>query len=120
MNTLFSEKSLVAFFCLLFAASTLFLFWQNERELDPNYQKDWWVLSFAAPEDQESFAFTIENHSATTEFHYQIVADKKTLVEETFQVASGTTGTITPVFSRKESRTEIVVTSGSKTQKIYR
>jgi len=120
MNTLFSEKSLVAFFALLFAASALFLFWQNERKLDPNYQKDWWILSFAAPKDQESFAFTVENHSATTQFRYQVVADKETLTEETFQVASGATTTITPVFSRKESRTEIVVTSGSKTQRIYR
>ena len=120
MNTLLSEKSLVALFCFLFAASALFLFWQNERELDPNYQKDWWVLSFAAPENKASFDFTVENHSAATEFRYKVVVGKETLLEETFQAASGATTTITPVFPRKEARTTIVVTSGSETREIYR
>ena len=120
MNMLLSEKSVIVIFSLLFAASALFLFWQNESELDPNYQKDWWVLSFAAPKDQESFDFTVENHSLATEFHYRIVADKETLAEETVQIASGSTATITPVFAHSEKRTAVIVTSGSKTQEIYR
>jgi hypothetical protein len=49
MKTSFTEKRLILLFVLLFAVSSLYLFWQNERGLDQNLGKDWWILSFDEP-----------------------------------------------------------------------
>ena len=121
MNFLRSEKFLILVFCALFAASSSFLFWQNEQELDPNQGKNWWTLSFATPEDTTNIDFIIENHSRETSFRYQIMADKNILEEATIKIPSGASQTVLPApLIQTDSRTTITVTTGTEKKEIYR
>lgn len=121
MKFLFSEKCLILIFCLLFFSSSLFLFGRNVRELNPDQGKSWWTLSFATPQDQTSLAFTIENHSDTTEFLYQITADKKTLFEENISVERGQQTVVRPTLVPQQNlRTSIIVTAKNEKKEIYR
>lgn len=115
-----TEKHLVLIFSLLFAASSAFLFWQNARELDPDSGKNWWVLSFADPQEADQFDFVIENHSDNTEFQYQIVANRQVLAEATLSIPRGETETVRPTVTRSASRTVIIVTTGTEKKEIYR
>lgn len=116
-----SQKFLIAIFIVFFAASALFLFWQNERELDPNRNKNWWTLAFAEPQESNNLSFILENHSDQDNFQYKIIANKKTLAEETFQVPRGETKTISPSLTANSViRTSIVVTNGKEQTEIYR
>lgn len=116
-----TQKSLVIIFVVLLAMSTCFLFWRNESELDPNQGKSWWTLSFATPGEPSSLAFTIDNHSDTTHFEYEIVADKKSLMKEALIVTKGNNITITPDISATPNiRTTISVTTGTEKKEIYR
>lgn len=125
MNTHFSEKQLIGIFCVLFAVSALFLFWQNKRGLDPNFEKLWWTLSFVEAKDENSLAFTITNHTDRSEFTYETsyatTPDTAVTTRNTVIIAPGETKTITPDFVRNpDFRTTITVTTGSETQEIYR
>ncbi len=125
MNLSLSEKNIVLIFCILFALSATFLFWQNKRELDPNQGKSWWTLSFATPEDPNSLAFTITNHTDQDTFSYEatytVTFDKIVTESGTVVVARGETKTVTPDLTRNpDARTSIIVTSGDERQEIYR
>lgn len=121
MKFLFSEKCLILIFCLLFVSSSLFLFWKNERELDPDQGKSWWTLSFATPENRKDLTFIIENHSAQTDFHYQITEEKRILKEATVEINLGAQQRITPdIAPHTTARTSIIVTSGTEKKEIYR
>lgn len=125
MKFLTSEKTLVIVFCALFATSALFLFWKNDHELDPNLGKNWWTLSFAAPEDPKSLFFTIENHTTGSTFSYDLsyrsTPDKEISYQESVIVAPGETKTITPDIAAPENtRTSITVTAGAEKKTIYR
>lgn len=112
---------MVILFLSLFAISAFFLFVKNEQELDPEYKKDWWVISFAEPNVSESLAFTVENHSQETQFHYQIRSGKTVLAEETFFVERGKRTVITPTLSASSDiRTKILVTHKEEQKEIYR
>lgn len=116
-----TQKSLVIIFVFLLAISTCFLFWRNESELDPNQGKSWWTLSFATPEEPSSLAFTIDNHSNTNRFEYEIVANKQSLMKEALIVTKGNSITITPdISATPDIRTTIIVTAGIEKKEIYR
>lgn len=116
-----SHKTLIAIVLALFAASALFLFWQNARELDPDQGKNWWTLSFASPKQADNLAFTLENHSDQTVFRYTISADRKTIAEDAFTVQRGETITITPTLTAQVGERTTISVSGSKDKKeIYR
>lgn len=116
-----TQKSLIIIFIILFAASTCFLFWRNESELDPNQGKSWWTLSFATPGQPVSLTFTIDNHSDTNRFEYEIVADKQSLMKEALIVTKGNSITITPdISTTPDIRTTIIVTTGTEKKEIYR
>lgn len=115
------HKALIAFTCLLFASSALFLFWQNERELDPERGKSWWTLSFAAPQASADLSFTVVNHSDQTEFRYEVTASKEVLATETFSVKRGTELTITPPLTAEpDKRTTVTVSTEKEKKEIYR
>ncbi len=125
MNFSLSEKNIVLIFCVLFTVSATFLFWQNRRELDPNQGKSWWTLSFTEPENEESLAFTVTNHTNQSEFNYEasytVTPDKVITSRDTIVVPPGETKTITPDFVRNpDFRTSITVTTGTDKQEIYR
>ena len=115
------HKTLIAFSGFLFACSALFLFWQNERELDPDRNKSWWTLSFAAPQTSTDLSFTIMNHSDQTEFRYEVTASKEVLATETFSVDRGAELTITPALTAEpDKRTTVTVSTEKGKKEIYR
>lgn len=125
MNFPLSEKNIVLIFCVFFTVSATFLFWQNKRELDPDQGKSWWTLSFAEPQDQESLAFTITNHTDHSEFTYQasytVTPDKVITTSSTVIIPPGETKTVTPDFVRNpDFRTSITVVTDTEKQEIYR
>ncbi len=116
-----SEYTLVIVFALLFAASSAFLFWQNDRALDPDQGKSWWTLSFAAPENPVSLDFTLENHSDTTTFTYEILSEKRMLSTGILSPKRGESVTIRPqVPFPSDTRVSIVVSDGTEKKEIYR
>ncbi len=120
MKTSFTENRLILLFVLLFAMSSLYLFWQNERGLDQNLGKDWWILSFDEPMNEGSLTYTVENHSNNTEFRATITEGSTLLTEETFSLPKGQSKTLTPTVSSSASRTVITVTTGTQKKAIYR
>ncbi len=125
MNTPLSEKHFILVFILLFTFCAAFLFWQNERELDPDRDKSWWTLSFADPKNPTSLAFTVENHTQESEFTYYIthhaLEDIETSYQEAFTVAPGETKTIIPTITTTDNeKTIITVGTGTETKQIYR
>lgn len=116
-----SEYTLVIVFSLLFAASSAFLFWQNDRALDPDQGKSWWTLSFATPQDPQSLDFTVENHSDTATFTYEILSEKRMLSTGIASPKRGESVTIRPqVPFPSDTRVSIVVSDGTETKEIYR
>lgn len=116
-----SQKFLIIIFFTFFTVSALFLFWQNERELDPDYNKSWWTLAFAVPREQANISFTIENHSDKNNFQYKIIANKETIAEETLKIKRGETKTIFPsLTATPDIRTSVIVTTGKEQKEIYK
>lgn len=115
------QKTLIVVSLVFFAFGAVFLFWQNERELDPDRGKNWWTLSFAAPQESANLSFIVENHSDQTDFRYEITAHKEILLQDTFSVNRGETLTITPPLSAKtDERTGVSVSGSKDKQEIYR
>ena len=124
MKTL-TEKHFLIIFCTLFFLSSVFLFWQNSRALDPNQGKNWWTLSFAHPEDTNSLAFTVDNHTNQSDFsyeaEYEVTPDTVITTEGSLVVAPGGTATMTPdITVQPPFRTTVTVTIGKEKKKIYR
>ena len=120
-NSIFQQKYLILAFLALFVSGSAFLFWQNERELDPDRGKYWWTLSFAAPKANDDLSFTVENHSDQGIFNYVIVANKQTLADGTFALDRGATTTITPPLTAvSNTRTSVIITAGKEKKEIYR
>jgi hypothetical protein len=120
---MFRQPYLILISLALFVFGSAFLFWQNERELDPDRGKDWWVISFVLPQEPADLSFVIENHSNQVGFRYEITADKEVLSQDTLSVNRGETLTITPPLDAQiGTRTVITVSSDKDKDKkeIYR
>lgn len=116
-----SQKKLILVSLLLFVASALVLFWQSDRELDPDQGKNWWTLSFALPNQEESLSFVIENHSDQTNFSYEIAVGKEIISKKSFIAKRGEKTTITPPsIAKQNERVKITVTTGTEKKEIYR
>ena len=117
------RKIILAFF-VLFIFSTIFLFWQNEQELDPNKNKSWWTLSFTNPNDETDTDFTIENYGISRSFTYQIENDKKILSEGNLTLNIGEKQTIDTSLDQARINTNVPlsirVSSGEEKKEIYR
>ncbi len=116
-----SETHLLLAVCLLFALSSVFLFWKNQAELNPNQGKNWWTLSFTEPENLQSIDFTIENHADTSTFHYQILSGREVLSEQDVEITKGETKKIDSTIVPQENvRTTVRVMTGTEKKEIYR
>lgn len=116
-----SQKKLIIISILIFVASAIVLFWQSDRELDPNQGKNWWTLSFAMPNQEESLSFIVENHSDQTHFSYQIAVGKEVISKENFIAKRGEKTTVLPPSITKQSeRVKITVMAGVEKKEIYR
>lgn len=116
-----SQKHLIIGLFLFFTATTVFLFWQNNHELDPDQGKNWWTFSFTAPEREESLSFFIENHSDKTNFQYEVAVGKEVISKDTFIAKPGEKTTVTlPFIAKQKERVKITVTTGNEKKEIYR
>ena len=61
-----------------------------ERELDPNYKKDWFAIGFMTLES-DAPGFIIENHSSEESYRYTIRSGGAILADTPFSVKKGET-----------------------------
>ncbi|NTW13736.1 MAG: hypothetical protein HGA31_01765 [Candidatus Moranbacteria bacterium] len=114
------ERYPVFVILLFFAIASGVLFFRIDRGLDPNYGKNWWVLSFET-RDPDSSRFTVENHSSATRFTYTFTHDKDILDTGDLTIPKGRHKTVTPTVPSLPGRTVITVTADDGTKKeIYR
>jgi hypothetical protein len=97
------SSTLILATAVLFGISTLVLSFIVNREIDPNYRKDWFAIAFVTP-DSETPDFVIANHSPEQSFRYTIESRGKTLIDELITARTGETLTIHP------GRTELELT----------
>lgn len=105
----------------MFLFSAIWLSLVSQKQMDPDYQKNWWTLSFSAPKN-DSVDFMIANHSPQKTFHWKIIINKETIKEGDFEIETGKTRTV-PVSSAniKDSKITISVTDQENNKKeIYK
>jgi hypothetical protein len=116
------QHIVLIFSAILFAVSAVWLSYASQRHMDPNYQKNWWSLSFSDPKGR-SMDFIISNHSPQTTFHWQILADKTVVNENDVAIAKGESKTV-PVITTdfQDKKITILVThiSDSDKKEIYK
>ncbi len=66
-----------------------------DKQLDPNYKKDWFAIGFISLSG-DTPDFILTNHSVDTAFRYEVQSKGKTLSEGTFTTEKGETRTIHP------------------------
>ena len=118
-----SQQKIVILFFVLFAFSALFLFWQNERELNPHYQKSWWTLAFADPNTPTSLDCIIENYGQDRDFSYTVFHENSVVTEESFEMKAGDVRTLhltLPENTPLEGTIKVRVTSQGESKEVYR
>lgn len=73
-----------------------FLFMKNDRELDPDYQKNWWTLHFSALPLPDDLSFVITNHTPSERFTYTLKDGTTTLETQEVSVPKGSSRVIVP------------------------
>lgn len=110
---------IISFILILFVLSSFFLFWKSDQGLNPDYQKDWWSVSFAYAENTD-LSFIIENHSANDNFSWEIISGKDTLQKGENTVARGEKKNIEIDLSNLTNKIIVRVSDGKKSQDIYK
>jgi hypothetical protein len=110
---------IISLILVLFVISSVFLFWQSDQGLNPDYQKDWWSVSFAYAENTD-LSFTIENHSANDNFSWEIISGKDTLQKGDAVVARGEKKNIEVDLGNLTNKVLIRVSDGKESQEIYK
>ena len=64
------------------------LFFIVNRDLNPDYDKDWFAIGFIHPAD-DAPDFTLYNHSSNTAFHYTLKSSGKIITEDSFSLNKG-------------------------------
>jgi hypothetical protein len=120
LRSLSEEAVTVAVVVALFVVASSWLFFQINRELDPNDGKNWWTLAFES-RDAGSLSFAIENHSASTTFTYSVSHDKDIIDSGDMTLEKGGRKTISPPTNAAAGRTIVTVTASDGSKKeIYR
>ena len=77
----FSQSEKIIFFIvLLFIVGASYLFSIDSRYNNPQYNQDWFALSFSQPQTN-NFDFTIENFTSQSDFHWEILTEEKKISE---------------------------------------
>ena len=82
------SSALILTTAILFIICTAVLSFIVRKDLDPNYEKDWFSIGFMTLQG-DTPDFIIENHSSEESFHYDINSKGKTLSEGSFSVKKG-------------------------------
>lgn len=113
-----NKTILISTIGLLFL-SFIFLSFVEQRKQDVNSQ-NWWVIYFENPKS-ESLNFTIENHSDSDNFHWEIFIDKTKAKEGDVAIKKGQRKTIPVSATGMESKKiTTIVSSGDNKKEIYK
>lgn len=116
-----NEKMIIFSTIVFLLASFVFLSAIESRNtnLDNN---NVWILYFADPKS-DSLDFMIENHSKNSDFRYEILIDKKVVIDSNLSVPLGETKTV-PVpkdnLDLSNRKITISVTAGDNKKEIYK
>lgn len=118
-----SQKKIIIAFILLFIASSFWLFYQSEKQSDPNSGKTWWSLYYKTPIDN-SLNFSIENHSDKTNFHWELLDGVSKIQEDDTIIPKGETGNVMfqdlNLDSFKDKKISIKVSADGEVKEIYK
>lgn len=117
-----TDKRLLASLFFLFALSAAYLFSVNERGLDPDQNKNWWSLAFSQPEDEQSLAFVIANHTPESRFQYVVRSETETLATGELSIDPGQRLEYQPSLADPlpTGRITITVSHAGQNETIYR
>ena len=105
---------------LLFMASGFFLAYTGTKALDPANSKTWWTTYFLSPKSND-LSFVIENHSAYTSFHWEVLLENFPLAQGNETIKNNQTKNIAiPNVTASGKQTSIIVTSDKEKQEIYK
>ena len=113
------QKKLIIFIIALFVLSASYLFYVSDRSLRSDAGKIWWAVSFEDPKS-DSLNFTIENHSAQNNFHWEIKADNQKISEGDAEIKTGESKNIQPTINVVSGKNSITISSDSDKKEIYK
>jgi hypothetical protein len=115
------QKKIILLIILLFFLSSAWLFSISKRAIDPDYNKNFWTLSFSNPKNDD-LNFVIENHSDRTDFHWEVLKDKEKLKEGDIKIEKGKNAQVQPSSAEPQSSSKITirVSSGDQRKEIYK
>jgi hypothetical protein len=115
-----SHRNIILTTILLLVISFISLSFIERRDMHPDNSKNWWVLAFADPHGSET-DFIIENHSDSTRFSYEILADSTKVQDGTVEISKGETKTISTNHEVTDQKITIIVqTSEGDKKEIYK
>lgn len=113
------QKRIIIFLITLFIASSAWLFYVSDNFLDPDQNKNWWLISFSNPKSND-LNFVIENHSDKSNFHWELSENNKKITEGDETISKGTSKIIT-LTEKLASKAVIQVSTGEDDKKeIYK
>ncbi len=80
---------------IFFIICTAVISFTVEREIDPNFNKDWFEIGFVTP-SSDTQDFILKNHSGDISFRYVLQSEGKIILEETVSVGNGEMLTVHP------------------------
>lgn len=102
------------------AASFMYLDRIEKSQQDLDYGKNWWSLYFQNPKDN-SLDFTIENHSDSTNFKWEVYIEKNKVRYDEISINKGTKKAIRVTTEQMSDKKILIrVSDGSQTKEIYK
>lgn len=114
-----TQKNLIIFISVLFVLCSGYLFFVSDRSLKSDAEKSWWTVYFENPQDN-SLNFTIENHSAKNNFHWEVLVDSQKTEEGNAEIQTGETKTIQPNINMGSGKNSVVVSRGTDKKEVYK
>lgn len=114
-----TQKNLIIFITVLFFLCSSYLFYVSDRSLRSDTEKNWWALYFEDP-NGKALDFSIENHSAQNNFHWEITADSKKLDNGDIKIKTGESQTIQPEIKDITGKISITVSTSNDKKEIYK
>ena len=117
------QKKIIIFISVLFIASSVWLFYQNDKQTNPDLNKNWWAVSFIDSKSN-NLDFTIENHSNRTDFHWEVSDGENKLKEGDVKIEKGAFSELNSAYAELSSEDNIKITitvsAGDEKKEIYK
>lgn len=114
-----NNKIIIYSLTTLLAVSFIYLTYAEQRQQNPDYQKDWWVLYFSDIKSP-NLNFVIENHGADANFHWEVLQDKNRIKENEIKIMRGETWTSNVQVDNMDGKVIIKVLNGEDKKYIYK